>query len=375
MTPELAFLLAIVLFWATLYVIGRLFRLDKHGLEIRPAYLTYKSRWLKELLGRVSKTGRIFWRALCNVGLVLAVGLMVFSVYFLINNLLRFVYPLGETTPVFLVLPGVTIRLHWLPYFFTATAVVIVTHELAHGVAALVEGVPVKSAGGFLFLVFFGGFVEPDRKRFEETSMLSKLRILSAGSSTNLVIGVLALLLLTSLYAPASGIVIHETTGEGPADRAGLQGWDVIYAMNGTIVFTVQDFSEYMGSVKPGETLILSTSRGNILVNTERGSRNQSITGLLSFSNYYPSRLRLEPLTAIHLYMSLQWTLLIAWSVAVFNMLPMYPWDGEKFLYHALEGFVKNKRREARLLINAVFWSLITANMMLTFIKYGWVSI
>jgi len=375
MTPELAFLLAIVIFWATLNAIGRLFRLDKHGLEIRPVYLTYKSRGLKELLGRVSKKGRIFWRTLCNVGLALAVGLLVFSVYFLINNLLRFFYPLGETTPVFPVLPGITIRLHWLPYFFTATAVVIVTHELAHGVAAIIEGVPVKSAGLFLLLVFFGGFVEPDRKRFEETSMISKLRILSAGSSTNLVVGLLALLLLTGLYAPASGIVIHETSGEGPADRAGLQRWDVIYAMNGTTVFTVQDLSEYMGNVKPGETIILSTSRGNVLITTGRGSRNQSIIGLLSMSNYYPSRLGLEPLTAIHLYMSLQWTLLIAWSVAVFNMLPMYPWDGEKFLYHALEGVVKNRRREARLLINTVFWSLIAANMMLTFIKYGLVSI
>ncbi len=375
MTSELAFLLTVVVFWAVIYVVSYIFHLEKHGLEIRPAYLTYKSKRLKGLLVRISKRRHVFWRTLCNLGLALAVGQMIFSIYFLISNLLRFAYPLGQTIPVFLVLPGVTIRLYWLPYFFTSTAIIIMTHELAHGIAALIERIPIKSAGLLLLLVFFGGFVEPDEKRFERASTLSKLRMLSAGSSTNFITGLLALMLLMGLFAPASGILIQETSKDGPAGRAGLQRLDVIYAINATDVFTVQDFQNYMTNAAPGETLILNTTRGNIYITTERDSKNQTTIGLVSISNYHPCRLVLERLIGIHLYLTLDWTFLIAWSIAVFNMLPTYPWDGEKFLYYTLENVVKKRRREVRIIFNTVFWSLIAANMILSFLKYGLLSV
>ncbi|KPV62041.1 MAG: Peptidase family M50 [Candidatus Bathyarchaeota archaeon BA1] len=375
MSAESVFPFIVVVFWVVLYVIGNTFHLKRHGLEIRPAYLTYKSRGLRELLYWVSRKGVAFWRILCNVGLVLAVGQMIFGIYFLTSNLLRFAYPLGEPAPVFLVLPGITIRLYWLPYFFTSMAILIMTHELAHGVAAIVEGIPVKSTGLLLLLVFFGGFVEPDKKQFERSPTLSKLRVLSAGSSTNLLTGFLVLLLLMGIYAPPSGVLIHETLENGPAERSGLKQWDVIYAINGNNIFTIRDFENLMANVPIGKTLILNTSRGSIAVTSERGAKNRAVLGLISISNYHPSRLGLERLIGIHLYMTLHWIFLIALSIAVFNMLPIYPWDGDKFLYHALRGVVKKRRLVARMVFNAIFWSLVAVNMILTFMKHGWLSV
>jgi len=374
MNAELTFLFMLVAFWVVMNVVGRILRLSRYGLEVHLAFLIYRSEGLKKLLLGVSRGRRQLWVILGNVGIALSVGLMVYSVYFLVNNLLRFIYPVGEAMPIFPVLPGVTIRVHWFPYLFTAVAIAVITHELAHGVFASAEGVPVKSTGFLILLVFFGGFVAPDEKAFRRVSTLSKLRILAAGSSTNLIIGLLAVLLLMGLFAPASGVLVYEMLRDGPAERAGLRCWDVIHTINGTAIFTVQDLGSYMANITPGEKLLLGTSRGDFLIITGEVD-GRAIIGFTQVMDYYPSRLGLGRVADMQLHIALRWISLVSISVAVFNMLPTYPCDGEKFLYHILEKTLKRGLRELRVLINVLFWSLILMNMMLSFIKYGLVPI
>jgi len=52
-------------------------------------------------------------------------------------------------------------------------------------------------------------------------------------------------------------------------------------------------------------------------------------------------------------------------------MLPLYPFDGEKFLYYSLKKIVKNRHYEARILFNAICLGLIAINMAMSFIRYG----
>jgi len=89
---------------------------------------------------------------------------MVFGIYFLLNNLLRLIFPIGGATSVSLVIPGLTLRLYWLPYFVVAAVVVILAHELAHGVIARLEEIPVLSTGILAAVVLFGAFESPTRK-------------------------------------------------------------------------------------------------------------------------------------------------------------------------------------------------------------------
>lgn len=373
MIPELWFLLFLVIFWIVIYLAGYFFHLDKRGLEVKPAYFMYKSEKLRRFLDEASKRRHFFWKTFSNIGIAFAFGLMIFSIYFLANNLLKFIYPVevGGAVPVIPVLPVITIRLYWLPYFFTAIAIVVLTHEFAHGIIARLEKIPVKSAGILMALVFFGGFVEPDEEGFEKVSTVSKLRMLGVGSSTNLITSLLVLLLLTGLYAPASGILIYETTENGPVARAGLQQWDVIDGVNETAISTIIDLEEFMKNVTPGETLILKTNKGDKLIRTENGSRGQAVVGLAYYSEYHPCTLPLEHYLAIHLHMTLFWLHLISVSVAVFNMLPLYPFDGEKFLYYSLKKIVKKRHYEARILFNAICLGLIAINMAMSFIRYG----
>jgi len=373
MIPEQTFLTALAAFWIVLYLLGRILRLEKHGLEIKPVYFMYRSKSLKGLMEKVTRREHAIWKTLSNVGLTLGVGLTVFSVYFFANNLLQFAYP-AETVipaPIFPVLPGITIKMYWLPYFLVSAAIVFLTHEVAHGVAARLEKIPLKSTGIFMFLVFLGAFVEPDEKEFESASTLSKLRMLSAGSSTNLVTGLLVMLLANSLFVPASGVLIQEVLEGKPAEGAGLQQWDVIYAINGTRFASLAEFQSYMANVTPGQRLTLETNKGIRVLNAAEGPGGRAVIGVVLFSDNFQSRLRLGHLADVHLYLILLWVHLLAVSLAVVNMLPIYPFDGEKFLYYAMRKVTKREGSRFRFLLNGVFLTLLASNIALSFIKYG----
>jgi membrane-associated protease RseP (regulator of RpoE activity) len=377
MTPELLFLLGVMVFWTLLYVISRVFHLEKHGLEVRPAYFVYKSKWMKNVLDKISKSRQAFWKTLANVGLVLSFVMMILSIYLLTDNLIRFFIPAGEASPIVPILPGITLQLNWLPYFFAAATIIILTHEFAHGIAAKIEGIPINSAGIVAALVFFGGFVEPDEEKLEKARKSSKLRIIAAGSSTNLVTYFLVILLVFGLFASSSsGILIHET--RNPAASAGLQQWDVVYAINGTSIASVNDFKQYINehNITSGQILAFSTYRGNISIIAGTNPTSGNVSFGTSYSNYYPMRImEISPIVTVNLYMFLDWLSLIAGNVAIFNMLPLYPFDGEKFVHYSLENIVKKRLREVRIFYNIVCFGLIALNVALTLINYGLISI
>ena len=380
-SPELAVLLGIAVFWIVLYALSRIVHLEEHGLDVKPFYFMYKSKALNRILDVWAKKRRKLWLVLSNISIAFGVGLMVFGIYFLVDNLLRFIYPIGVASPIFPVVPILTIRLYWLPYFFVAVVVIMLTHELAHGIIARLEEIPVLSTGVLAAVVFFGAFVEPDEKEFEKASVLSRLRMLAAGSSANFVTALLALLLLSGLFAPPAGVLIYEVASDGPLGRSGspVQRWDVIQAINGTDVLTYEQFSSYMKGVGPNVTLtltiLLANQRENITIVTAPSSTNSS-RGLIGFDVgfipvYNPSRLGLDQYTSVHLSWTLFWIYLLGLSVAIFNMFPLYPFDGERFLYYPLEKLVGKQKLNLRKLLNVLFLGLLAGNMILSFVRYG----
>ena len=378
LSPELTFLLGVAVFWIVLYALSRFIRLDKHGLEVKPFYFMYKSKALNKTLDSWAKKRRKLWLVLSNISIAFGVGLMVFSIYILLNNMLRFIFPIGEVAPIVPVIPVLTIRLYWLPYFFLAVGVIILSHELAHGIIARLENIPVLSTGVFAFLLFFGAFVEPDEKKFEKASLLAKLRMLAAGSSTNLVTALLVTLLTTGLFVPSSaGVLIQEVIPDGPAAQEGLQQWDVIQAINGTQLYISTDIEEYMSNVKPNTTLVITVLHANhvenLTVTTIVKSSNSSIgaIGIIPGAPYRPNRLGLDQYAGVNLFWTLFWIYVLAISVAIFNMLPAYPFDGERVLYYPLERLVKKRKRELRVALSVFAWGLLLSNMFLSFLQFG----
>ena len=383
LTPEITVLLGLGVFWLALYVIAYVFHLDKRGLDTKPGYFMYRSKALNSFIDRIAQKGRLFWKTCANLSIAFGVGLMAFSLYFVISNLLRFIFPLGvSAAPVYPVIPILTIRLYWLPYFFLAVAVIVLTHELAHGVTSRLENIPVLSTGLMAFLLFFGAFVEPDEKEFEKASLLSRLRMLASGSATNLITALLVTLLLQGLFLPASaGILIQEVSPDGPAATAGLRQWDVIKAINGQPTLSSQNFTNAMNTVSPGDTISLTVLHDNtertlsITVAADPENPSRAIVGVILGSVYRQTILGLDQYSTVHLYWSFFWIYLLGVSVAIFNMLPAFPFDGEKVFYYPLANLAKKHTRELRYALNVIVWGLFVLNVALSFLRFGLLAI
>ncbi len=380
LTVEMTFLLGVAIFWIILYVVARVFHLDKRGLEVQPGYFMYRSTAFNSYIDRLANRWHNFWRVLSNIGLAFSIGLMAMSIYIFGINLLRFLVPAaGQAGPVFPAIPVLFIRLYWLPYFFFAAAVIMVTHELAHGITARLEGIPVLSTGILAFVLLFGAFVEPDEKEFEKVSLLSRLRMLAVGSSANLIIALLVTILMTGLFVPSpSGVLIQEVSPNGPGYNAGLSQWDVVRAINGTPVYFPQNYSSFTSKIKPGDSIVLTVLRNNEEVTTppiktepDPDNRSRAIIGVFLGDVYRESRLGLDQYGNINLYLTLFWTYLLGISVAIFNMLPAYPFDGERVLYYPLASLVKKRKRELRWAVNAFTWGLFVLNIALSVVFFG----
>ena len=377
LSPELTFLIGVAIFWVVLYVLAYVFHLEKRGLEVKPAYFMYKSKALNSFIDGLANKGRKLWTVLSNIGVALSIGLMVFSIYYLFSNLLRLVFQPRLAVPVVPAIPVLTISLYWLPYFFLAVGIVILTHELAHGIIARLQNIPVLSTGILAFLVFFGAFVEPDEKEFEKASLTTRLKMLAAGSSTNLVTGLLMFLLLLGLFAPPTGVLVQEVLPNSPFAKAGFGQWDVIYAVNGQRVIVPANLTNVMRNVKPNTTLLLTVLHNNKLINksvttvASPSNSSQGIIGVLVGGSYSPSVFGLTQYANINLFFALYWIFLLSISVAVFNMFPAFPFDGERMLYYPLASLVKKRKQELRQALNILSWGLFAVNVILSLWQMG----
>jgi len=378
-TTSLIYLLA----WFTLYIIFRISGLEKRGLTAKPLYFTYRSTRLNRALERLAKRGRMFWRVLANIGVAFGVGLMILAVYSLARGAFALAFKTPEATPISVLvpLPGLTISWENSPYIMIAVVILAVTHELGHGIASLIDDVPLKSAGIFSLLFFSAAFVEIDDQKLEKTEHSTRLRVFAAGSSVNLVTWLLVLILMYN-FIPSispfyetspSGVLITNLVEGGAAQTAGIERWDVIYAFNGTAIAGYEGLSSYLSSIKPNSHLVASTNRGTLTITTRTHPSNSSRPYLgVSVFNYYAPKLPIFSVAfPFHLYQLERWMATIMIAVALFNMLPIFPFDGDRFLVSILKAFNVGRIKEMRTLASMLCLIIIGLNFALSLWRYG----
>lgn len=376
-----------------LYFLCKKINVKKYGVEIQPFYLVYRTKRFNHWLEEIAIKRPQLWRTIWSIGVAVSFGLMIYITYILIRGLITFILtPIQAPPSVTPLIPGITISPHDTSYFLLAAAIMLITHEVAHGIAACLEKIHVKSAGVFLALIIPGGFVEPEEQSFEKASTIARLRVLSAGSVVNLAVGLLFLLLLMNflliispLYVPTpSGVLVGEIVSSSPAEAVGLQPGDVIYGMirnNGiyTQVNSSADLGKFMAEVKPGDLLVIDTLRGSFSIRAG-SDKGRAIIGIYPF-DYYPLRWRgldnrFWRLMPYHFFRSILWVNFLALNVALFNMVPIYPLDGDGFVYALIKSRINQKYcRHVRISVNAFFLSIVLANISLTIMKYGLVVI
>jgi membrane-associated protease RseP (regulator of RpoE activity) len=227
--------------WCVFYAAVKIFKIQRDDLEVSPVYVLFKSTKLNGLIARLAGWHPTVWRVLANVGIAASVGQAAFASYLLLNNLLKFFFKPEAATPVQPLIPGVTISAASLPWFFLAAGIVILTHELSHGIQCIIEGIKVKSAAVMVAVITFGGAVEPDEEEMNKASLLSRLRIFASGSIVNLITGLLIIpimiafggsmpdgvnLFFSWLYFVSINLAIMNMLPIGPLD--GGQMWKAV---------------------------------------------------------------------------------------------------------------------------------------------------
>jgi membrane-associated protease RseP (regulator of RpoE activity) len=366
--------------WLILYVASKALKAERKGLTVGPFYAMYRTKAFNRILERLGRRKGL-WRVLLNMATALSIGQIIYILLSLTRNMLRLAGGVEGAYQIMLLLPGLTISWHSLPYILLSLAVLVVSHEAAHGIATIVEGIPVKSSGIFFAAVFPGGFVELDEERLEEADPQAQLRIFSAGSAANLALGMIFLLLmmgfpytLTPFYETKPGGVMAVSIIEGSgAAQAGLTPWTIITGINGTDIRDVSGLMAYMRSTNPNLTLALSTDTGQILVKTSPHPSNHSVgmIGIIPFEYYPPKFYWMPKQLPYHIYVVEYWMNTLLISIALINMLPLYPLDGGRVLVSILKLLKFKNVNRVKLIVSIFSAGILAANLVLSMSRFG----
>jgi membrane-associated protease RseP (regulator of RpoE activity) len=381
-----SFLGVYVAIWVIVTVAWWAFKAERFGVSGLPVYLMYRTTRLNKWIEKISGSRQTVWRTIWNLGIVTALGMMAFIFYQLAKNLTYLFLRSEQAVSVqpIVPLPGLFVSFETFPYLILALSVVVATHELSHGIASLVDHVPLKSTGLFFAHIVMGGFVEPDEEKLNQARSVSKLRVFAAGSFTNVVLGIVCIFLLANFPATiapfynvsTTGVTIGSVPDNLPAHLSGLQAGDIVTSINGTKISNIADLRQFMSSVQPEQEVVIGTERGSFPVRTGVDQNNSThaiigIGGLVDNIVYNPKMPFLSsdfPTILLHAEF---WLSVVLTSVALINMLPMYPFDGDRFLDTVLSALGIKRTKQIRMGANAAAYALLLLNVGLSLLRFG----
>jgi membrane-associated protease RseP (regulator of RpoE activity) len=346
------------LIWLAIYAVAQYLgveRLQQKGIEAgTPFFFMWKTQRLNAFLTRM---GKKFPLIFFNIGIVVAFGGMIFSFWMFGENFIKFFVEPASAGGVVPIIPGVTITGLPLVYMLIALAVAILTHEFAHGLASSRDNIPIKSSGLLAFLILFGAFVEPDEDAFEkEATPQGRMRLLAAGSYSNLIWSFIFLALLVNFnsiaaiaYNPPGGAYIYQL-GEGSPAASALHVGDVIIGLNDTTIANWSAVSVFMNQASNGSQVTVHTLNGSVtlILASSESNASRGYLGVYGADYWEPKpgwNLFLSPMYVFHLQQIIFWCYLILISLAVFNLLPIPFLDGDKLLSNGLSLLISDEKK------------------------------
>jgi len=364
--------------WAVIYALAVLLKADKHGIIAKPYYIMLKTVVFNSWIEKIGSRFRRGWLAFFDIGAAMGIGLLAFVIYGFINNAVGLFRHSSSAGPTLLIipLPGLTIGWDIFPYILLAIAVLLIPHEVAHGIASVLDKVPLKSSGVFMAIFLPGGFVEIDEENLAKRKARTKLRVFAAGSFTNVATWALVLLLLVALFQSSpTGVLVTGFTNGSPAQAQGMPQWSIITQVNNNTTPDVQHLGAYLASLAPGAvvTVHLSNPSQTLTVTTGKSETNatRAILGVQT-ANYVPLRYQFLPVTSTYqLLTAFSWMQLILLGVALVNMLPLFPFDGDRYLDTLLGVLGLKNTKNVRTVASVISLGLLGSNIILSYILFG----
>lgn len=387
----------VLIAWFIIFAIAKVSKLDKRGFEVKPYSITYKNQnvqlLLTRLLGRTERATRIF----SNASVVLGFIMMGAGFWYLISNLSNFFVKPEAFAEMTVLIPGVTIQSSSnIAYFLLAVPIVLVMHEGAHGIVATLEKIKIKTGGFAVFIALFAGFVEPDEEEFAKAKKISRLRVIGAGATSNIIFSfVIAGLLLFNpsfaliipdgirnvFYSEPLGVPIISVEPGSGAEKAGLQKDDIITEINGIHIALPQDFAKVQ--LKPGDTATVTLTRSGqtlqipVITTPSKDDPQKGMLGIMraalpSYQPVVPYYIHWSP----EVFMFLLWLWMLSFFIGIFNMLPLPILDGGKFIHSIIEKKMSEKALKGTMLSLYIFtFILFGLNIALSALKSGFITI
>lgn len=364
---------------------------DRKNFEFKSGLILRRSTKGKEFIYKFSEKYEKHLKVIGTLGIIIGVLASIYGSYLLFKSTfeifsnkvkestLRIVLPSVEGVNM----PGFVLGVPFW-YWIIAVFVVMFIHEPMHAFLARAEKIDIKSFGVLLFIILPGAFVEPNERQLKRKPLLSKLRVFAAGSFGNIIVaGIMILLIIgfnniVPIFIQPIGIGFESLMAGSYAESSELNG--IIIKINDIDVKTLEDLSNAMKDIKPGDEIQVTTTKGTYTIKTISDPDNQqrALIGIqkpyveyLSISNKPVSR---STISIIEWFDGLfAWIFILNLGVGVFNLFPLKPLDGGLMMEAITQHFFKEKGKIVANYISIFFLLLILFNLfgpkMLTLLK------
>ena len=385
----------VLIAWVVIFVTAKTLKLERFGFTIKPYSLTYKNYKVQSALSKMLTRTKRGIRVFADVSVIAGFLMMGFAFWFLLANIANFFVEPTEFAELTVLIPGVTLTsASAILYFLLSIPIVLVIHEGAHGIVATLEKIKIKTGGFAIFIALFAGFVEPDEEEFDKAKKISKLRVIGAGATSNVIFAfALGAILLTNplfalilpepflewFYDAPDGVGIISIIEGSGAEKAGLQKNDVITGIDGIPIITPVDFQK--ADLKPGDIVTVTVQRdGQLLqlpveIMPSPDDPDKGLVGIMRDSAFYKpvyNFIEWDPQVS----MFLLWLWMISFFIGIINMLPLPILDGGKFIYTIIEKKASERKVNAIMFsIYGITFVIFGLNIALSYMKSGWFTI
>jgi membrane-associated protease RseP (regulator of RpoE activity) len=376
-------------------VTAKALKLEKYGVEIKAYSLVYKNKQVQSVLTKILGRTRRGIKVFADVSVISGFLMMGFAFWFLLDNVSKYFVAPSDFSQLTVLIPGVTLTSpSAIAYFLLSIPIVLIVHEGAHGIVATLEKIKIKTGGFAIFIAMFAGFVEPDEEEFNKAKKISKLRVIGAGATANVIfafaLGAIMLTnplfalimpepLLSSFYELPEGVLVLSIIDDFGAQQAGLFANDIITSINGNTILSPIDFP----SLSPGDTADVSVLRNgqeldfSVEIMPSPEDPDRGLIGIMRDNSLaYKPVLNFIEWNDLNVSMFLLWLWMISFFIGIINMLPLPILDGGKFIHTIIDKRLSEKS------VNGIMWgiygftfALFGLNIALSYMKSGWFTI
>jgi len=358
-----AWLLLYFASWALAYVLWRIFRPSR--VRVSLFYLEFVVR---ENLEPSVAGGRLY-RLASLLSVLVMVASSAAATAWLLEATSSIILNWGRAPPTAVPpVPGVTLAAD--PAVLLSIAAALVVHEAAHAFFALREGMPVESVTLFLLFTIPGAYVKLDDERLNSLSLLSRVKIFSAGVSANAAAAGAALLLSVLIFPgfpfATSAAMVVSTVDGGPSDGL-IPDFTAIRAVNGTRILSDRDLISVLSSAKPGDVVVLDTDAGELSIRLGVHPRDPDrgwMGVVLSGFGYFQPSVPLPNWAVYHISKLMILLLLFMLSAGLINALPAYPLDAGRALRDLLSSSLGERTSwKVSLALSVLIWGILILNL------------